>query len=109
MHLVLARADHHALARRQAIGLDHQGKMKMRQGLVNIVQGTADGIVRRGNVVALHEFLGETLARFELRRRLGGAEDAQAAPGEFIDHPRLERNFRSHHGQIRLNPVRHGE
>ena len=56
--------------------------------------------------MALHEFLGETLAGFQLRRRFCGTENTPAAPGEFIHHAKLQRQLRTNHGQIRLDPLR---
>ena len=53
--------------------------------------------------MALHEFLGEAFAGFELRRRFGGAEDSAAATREIIYYPKLKRQFRADHGHVRLN------
>ena len=77
---VLARrADDDALARGQPVGLDHDGRMKDLDGLFDFGRGGADGVVGRGNVVALQETLGEAFAGFEHGGGARGTKDAQAA------------------------------
>ena len=76
---------HHALAGGQAVGLDDDGRA---QAVNEGVGGSRVGkgvVVGRGNAVAAHEGLAERLGAFQLRRSLGGAEDAQAALAEQVD------------------------
>ena len=68
--------------------------------MLDFVHRVADGIVRRGNAVALHEFFSEAFAGFELGSGLGGAEDSPATFAEFVDHSELERDFGAYHGQV---------
>ena len=49
----------------QAVGLDDDRRMKEVDGFFDFGGAGADGVVGRGNVVALHEALGEALAGFE--------------------------------------------
>ena len=53
-------------------------------------------------MVALHELLGEALARFQLRRRLGCAEDRPSALLELIHNAQRERQFGADDGEIRI-------
>ncbi len=82
--------DDDALARRQAIGLDDDRRAVFLMLSVHITvsrSGIAEGLVGGGgDAMALHEVLGEGLGRFELRGRLGRAEDAQAAGAELVHH-----------------------
>ena len=61
---LLARlANHGALARGQAVGLDHAGETELPflQDPLRVVEGTADRIARRGHVVTGEEFAGKDL------------------------------------------------
>ncbi len=62
--------------------------------------------MRRRNVVPLQKFLGETLARFQLRRRLRRTKRPPAPPRELIHHSQHQRQFRPDHCQVGLQPVR---
>src|SRR5439155_5371665 len=59
-----------------------------------------------GDLVRLHELLGEYLARFDFRGRLGGAEDRQVALLELVDDAEGERQFRPHQGQVDVDLFR---
>ena len=59
---VFGLRDHHALAGSQSVGLDDDRRVEERERRLQLFLLCADGIVRRRNAVALHEFLGETLA-----------------------------------------------
>src|SRR2546423_10440412 len=63
------------------------------------------GKVRRRNVVALHEQLGKTLARFQTRGGLRWPEDAQTAAGEFIDHAESQGPFGAADGGIGVKAI----
>mmetsp|Transcript_5856 Transcript_5856/g.23004 ORF Transcript_5856/g.23004 Transcript_5856/m.23004 type:complete len:376 (+) Transcript_5856:1309-2436(+) len=97
--LIQGHRDDDALASRQAVGLDDDG----RTAAVDVGMGrcrVGEGLVGRGrDAVALHEVLGEGLGAFELGGGLGRAEDAQAACAELVDHARRQRRFRADHGQ----------
>ena len=54
----------------------------------------------RRNAMALHERLGKSLGTFELRSRLGGAEDAQSGRAERIHHACGQRRLGANHGQV---------
>jgi hypothetical protein len=57
------------------------------------------GVARGGDAVALHEVLGKGLGALQLRGRLGGAEDAQAAGAEHVHHAGGQRRLGADHGQ----------
>ena len=76
----------------------------MWQRFLHLFPAGADRIIRRGNAVALHEFLGEALARFQLRGCACRPKDRPSPPLEFIHHAQGQRQFRSHHGKIRAEP-----
>ena len=96
----------HALARCQAIGLDHDGRADLVDvGMRRRRVGEGD-VERRRDAVALHEVLGEGLGALELRGRLGRAEDAQAARAEFVDHPGRQRSLGADHGERDLLGLR---
>src|SRR2546421_3994844 len=52
--------------------------------------------------MALHELLGEALARFQLSCCLSGTKNRKAAQLEFIDQAERERQFRTNDRDIRL-------
>ncbi len=57
-------------------------------------------------MVPLQKFLGEALARFQLRRSLRRPKRPPPAPRELIDHAESKRQFRPNDGQIRLQTRR---
>ena len=67
---------------------------------MNLVDGIANGKMRGGNVVALQKFLGETLARFQLRSCLARTKDAPAAPSKLIHDPQGQWQLGPDHGQV---------
>jgi hypothetical protein len=88
--------DDHALAGREAVGLDDDRRalgveVRVRGGCIG------EGFVVGGrNAVALHERLREILRAFELRGFAGRAEHLQAARAEQVDDAGRERRFRPH-------------
>jgi hypothetical protein len=106
VRLVERHGHDHALARRQPVRLDDDGRphaidigMRLRR--------VAEGLVgRRGNLVALHEVLGEGLGAFELRGRLGRAEDAQTPRAELVHHARRQRHLGADHRHADLLGLR---
>ncbi|MNN32543.1 hypothetical protein D3C81_1462660 [compost metagenome] len=90
---------HHALARGQAVGLDHD-RRALRVDIGMRLGGVREGLVGGGrDAVALHERLGEVLGRFQLRSRLARPEDAQALGAEDIDDAGRQRCLRPDHGK----------
>ena len=77
--------------------------MKVVQVRAYFVHGIADRVVRGGDAMPLQEFLGETLAGFQLGRRFGGAEGAPAAAGEFVHHSEHQGQFGTDHCEIGLD------
>ena len=97
---------HHALACGQAIGLHHN---RCAFGVHVIVRGLCVGesfVLRRGDVVALHERFAESLRAFQLRRCLGGAKNAQAMCAELIHHACSQWRLRPDHGQFNAMALR---
>ncbi|MNZ68661.1 hypothetical protein D3C78_869310 [compost metagenome] len=92
--------DDHALARGQAVGLDHDrrafflqvGQRRLDFGEVLVVGGR--------DLVTRQEVLGEGLGAFQLGRALGRAEAVQAAAAEQVDHADDQRCFRADDGQV---------
>src|SRR5712675_1949129 len=63
--------DHNAFASGESIGFDDERSLEERQRRLHVVHVEADGIVRRRNIVPLHEFLSEALAALKLRSDFG--------------------------------------
>ena len=53
--------------------------------------------------MARHECLGKSLAGLQLGRRVGGAEDGNAAAAQFIDGAEHERHFRADDDEVRTD------
>ncbi len=96
------RCHDHALAGRESVGLDDDGRAFRVQIRVGGGDVRERFVFRRRNGVALHERLREVLRAFELRGFLGRAENLQAARAEQVDDTRRERTFRADHGQRNL-------
>ena len=106
MGLLQRHGHDHALARRQAVGLDDDGRAQpvhKRVGRSGVGEGV---VVGRGDAMAAHEGLGKGLGAFELGSSLGGAEDAQAIGTELIDHTRRQWRLGAHHRQCDLFGLR---
>ena len=91
---------HHALARGQSIGLDHNRRTL---GVDVSVRRRGVGealVVGRRDVVPLHEGFGKCLGAFKLRGSLRRAKNAQPVGAEFIDHAGRQRRLRTDHGQL---------
>lgn len=92
--------DDYALARSQAVGLDHNrralflqvGQRWLDLGEILVVGGR--------DLVTRQEILGEGLGAFQLGRALGWAEAVQAAAAEQVDHTDNQRCFRADDGQV---------
>ncbi|OPZ01834.1 MAG: hypothetical protein BWZ09_02637 [Alphaproteobacteria bacterium ADurb.BinA305] len=99
VRLVGRHRHHHALARGQAIGLDHDRRtLGVDVGVCG--GGIREGLVLRGrDVVADEELLGEVLRALELGGGLGRTEDRQAGGAEGIDHASRQRRLGADHGE----------
>ena len=91
---------HHALAGRQAVGLDDDRRaLRAHVGLGRRRGGEA--LVGGGrDAVRLAQVLGEALGAFELRRRLARAERLDAGGGEIVDDAGAERRLRADHHEV---------
>ena len=99
VRLVGRHRHHHALARGEAVGLDHD-----RRGLgvdvgVRLGRIRERAVLRGRDVVADEELLGEVLGALELGGGLGRAEDRQAGGAEGIDHAGGQRGLGADHGE----------
>ena len=99
---VARRTDDDALTGMESVSLDHDGRMKEFDGLLQFGQVRADRVAGCGNVVPLQESLGETLAGLQHGRGPRGPEDAQAAFLQGVHNAQRERQLRPHDGQPRL-------
>ena len=92
----------HALASRQAIGLDDDGRTHAFHIGMRLHRVSECLIRRRGDAVALHECLGKRLGAFQLRGRPSGTEYAQPMGAEFVHHTGRQRTFGADHGHADL-------
>ena len=93
-------ADGYALARGEALGLDHDGHAEFTdefEGLGRIGEGVGVGGWHAGGD---HDILGEDLAPFHLGGGLGGAEYAQAFLFKGVGEPGAERGLGPDHGEV---------
>ena len=91
--------DDDALARREAVGLDHDRRAMLAHVSERGAEFGEHGVACGGNVVASEKILRECLGAFQLRRDSARAEAAQARRAEAVDHSDRERRFRADHGQ----------
>ena len=95
----LILGDHHALAGRQTVGLEHQ-RQGMATGEVHSSLDRLDHGPFRGRYpVPRQEILGEGLGRFQLRRGRTRSETLQPGRAKAIDHAGGEWCLRADHGQ----------
>ena len=96
----VAPRHHHALASREAVRLDPDG----RPAAANVALGRSgihEGFAGRGgNVVARHERLGECLGAFEAGGCLRGAEAGQPAGIEDVADARHEQRLRADQREV---------
>ena len=104
--LGLGRGQDHALPRGQPARLDHGRVVQPAQIAHSLVKVVKDRGLTRGDAVGDHELLGKRLGTFQLRGGLRRPKDAQPRGLEAIHHPRHQRRFRSHQGQVNRLPLR---
>ena len=92
-------ADEDALAGGKTISFDDDGRVEVAESLFELGGGGANCVFGRGNLVALHELLGEGLAGFEAGGGLSGSEDAETAGLESVNDAEGERQLGSHDGE----------
>ena len=100
LRFVFRLRDDNTLTGGQPVGFNDNGRMKQTQGFRQFVLAAADRVFCRGDVVPLHELLGEALARFQPGGVARGAEDRPAAPLEFVDHSQSERQLGTNDSEI---------
>ena len=76
------------------------GVAKRGSCFADFVDGGAEGVGGGGDVVALHEVLGEGFAGLEAGGGLGGAEDAESWATSLSTMPRAEGDFGADDGEI---------
>jgi hypothetical protein len=78
--------DEHALAGCQTVGLEHIGSLQGLQKAQTLLNGGAveGGVGRRGDVVALHEGLGEILASLEHGTLTRGTDDGDGGGAHVV-------------------------
>mmetsp|Transcript_10905 Transcript_10905/g.26172 ORF Transcript_10905/g.26172 Transcript_10905/m.26172 type:complete len:351 (-) Transcript_10905:2267-3319(-) len=96
--------DHNALASRKSAGLHNNVKrhrVDVLEGGIHVFR--REGLVLRcGNVVPLHEILGEGLGGLDLRRRLVGPEDWDVLCAELVGEAVREHLLWAHHDQAHV-------
>src|SRR5262249_55188907 len=94
--------DHHALAGRKAVGLDHD-RYALFANITKRVGFIVEAAVGRGrNAVLAAEILGETLRAFELAGGLARPEGLDAGRGEIVDNAGRKRRLRADDDQLHV-------
>ncbi|MDT4815202.1 hypothetical protein FQZ97_482260 [compost metagenome] len=99
---VQGHGDDHALARGQAVGLDHDGRALLFQVGQRRLDFGEVLVVGGGDLVAGQEVLGEGLGALQLGRAGSGAEDGELAAAEQVDHAFHQRRFRADDGELHV-------
>src|ERR1700731_307631 len=79
--------------------------MKVWQRIAHLSRRIANCVMRRGNTMALQEFLSETLARFQSSSGFGGTKCAPASSREFVHYAKHQWQFRTYDGEVGLDLV----
>jgi hypothetical protein len=109
-HRVLRRlpilGDHDALPGGEAVRLDDHcwAERIGAHELQGFISRVADAVSRGRHRMARHELLGERLARLQLCRGSGRAEEGPADLGKPVSYPSRQRRFRSDNREIRTEP-----
>jgi hypothetical protein len=93
-------ADDDALARRQAVGLDHQRRAHFPDVFGRLFGGDEALARGGGNPVFEHQRFGEGFARLDFRRRAGRTENPESRGLEGIHDARGKRSFGAHDRQV---------
>ncbi|MNS97440.1 hypothetical protein D3C72_1317720 [compost metagenome] len=104
----LVGADGHALARRQAVGLDDIGGGIVVQRRLGLGHVLIDAVARRRDAVTLQEGLGEGFRGFQLRRLGRRTKAGNARRVQPVGQALGQRRFRADHDQVRLHLARQG-
>jgi hypothetical protein len=101
--------DHHALARRKPIRLDHhrQPEAPERRARGRLVGEAAIG--GGGDILPRAQILGEALRSFKLRGGRRRPEDEDARLGKLVGKPIDQRLFRPHHDEPDIHVRREGD
>lgn len=92
--------DDDALARREAVVLDHVRSAEGVEGFVDLRGGGADVAAGGGDTGPGHDVLGERLGAFELGGFAGGAEAGDAGRAHGVGDPGDERRLRADDHQL---------
>ncbi len=96
-----ARADEHAFAGGQSVGLDHDRHVLAVGEISGGVIGVAKDVIVAGRDVGVaQQVLAEDLAPFQLGGRLVGTEDAQLGGLKGVDQAADQGHFRADDGQL---------
>ena len=107
--LRLRLRDDDALARREPVRLDHDGRTVLANVGGCLGRVGELGVARGGDAVACEERLGERLRAFHLCRRGARAEDSKPFRLEPVRNPGDQRRFRPHHREVDRTLVRERE
>ena len=108
--LLVVLGDGHALAGRQAVGLDDQWEGRFGVEAAQCVVQVVVAAVRAGRRLRVaHDLFGERLAALELRCLAAGTEDEQAVVGEEIADAGDQRRLGTDHGEVDLLTASEGE
>ena len=95
--LAFGCADDHALARGQAVGLEHERVLGLDELLERMLRVTKDLVRRGGHASVRHQLFCVDLRPLQTGRLGGRAEGGDAGALERIHGARDERRFGSHH------------
>ena len=100
--------DDHALARRQAIRLQHEWRVEMLERTPRRLQRSRAFVARGGDACALAQVLGKTLAAFELRGGLARPEHRDPLRSQIVRQPGDQRRFGADHDEVDMVLVTKG-
>ena len=94
--------DDHSFTQRQPLRLDHHRERDFAAIIQCLLARRKCPRLRRRNLFRVHQFLGEDLRCFQLRRFLVRTENAQSFRFEQVHNPAGERVIRTDYGEINL-------
>ncbi len=92
--------DHHALAGREPIGLEHKGRGKAGEGGAGLLKAGGAHVAGGRDARTLAQVLGEALGAFQLGGGLRGAEHRHARGPQRIRQPVHQRRFGADHHEV---------